>query len=82
MNTNKSSFFRKEIPERRLVTIIAIVYSLIVLATIVPSFAKIATIFLLLPYYLLVPGYCVTLLFNENYDILQRLLFSVFVSIS
>ncbi|MGI0080690.1 MAG: hypothetical protein ACRECH_13845 [Nitrososphaerales archaeon] len=82
MNTNKTSFLRREIPERRLVTIIALAYSLVVFLTVIPSFGTAATFLLLIPYYLIVPGYCVTLLFNENYDVLQRLLFSVFASIS
>ena len=84
MNANKtaSSFLRKEITERRLVTVIALAYSFVVLLTVIPSFGKVATFLLLIPYFLLVPGYCITLLFNENYDILQRLLFSIFASIS
>ncbi len=82
MNTKGTSFLRKEISERRLVTGIALAYSLVVLLTIIPSFAKTVTFLLLIPYYLIVPGYCVTLLFNENYDKLQRLLFSIFASIS
>lgn len=83
MRANKTtSFLRKEISERRLVTIIALAYSFVVIATIIPSFAKTATFLLLIPYYLVVPGYCVTLLLNENYDRLQHLLFSIFASIS
>ncbi len=82
MNASKTSFLRKEISERRLVTVIALVYSLIVLSTVIPSFGKAVIYLLLIPYYLLVPGYCITLLFGENYDRLQRLLFSIFASIS
>ena len=82
MNTNKTSFLKKEISERRLVIAIALVYSLVVLSTTVPSFGKAATFLVLIPYYLLVPGYCITLLFGENYDRLQRLMFSIFASIS
>ena len=82
MNTSKASFFRKEISERRLVTMIALVYSLVVVATIIPSFGKGFLLFILITYYLLVPGYCITLLFNETFDRLQRLLFSVFSSVS
>lgn len=82
MNTSKTSFFRKEVSERRLVTMIALVYSLVVVATIIPTFGKGFLLFVLIPYYLLVPGYCITLLFSENFDRLQRLLFSIFASIS
>jgi hypothetical protein len=82
MTVEKPSFLRQEIAERRLVTMIAFAYSLIVVVTIIPSFSGRLLMFVLVPYYLVVPGYCVTLLFGEDYDRLQRLLFSVLASMS
>jgi hypothetical protein len=46
-----------------------------------PFFADISNVPVVL-YYLFVPGYCLTRFFNEDYPVVQRLLFSGLVSIT
>lgn len=77
-----SSLLRKEISLRQLVILIAFLYSCFIISSLAPSIGRVTPTIALLLYYLLVPGYCTTLLFGENYDPLQRILFSVFISIS
>jgi hypothetical protein len=62
----------------RLTTAVIILYSLFVVASIIPSLYFISSVPIAV-YYLLVPGYCITRLMEEQYGILQRLLFSVAV---
>lgn len=82
MKPNNDSWLRREISPKQLVTVVAFLYSLVTISTLAPSIGSVTPTTVLLVYYILVPGYCVTLLFDENYDILQLLLFSIFISIS
>ena len=82
MINNNKSLFRKEVSLEQLLTFIALLLSIFVISSLAPSIGKYAPNLLLLLYYLLVPGYCVTLVIGEKYDFLQRFLFSIFVSIS
>jgi len=53
-----------------------VVYSIIVLATIIPNIPNVPGV-ILMPYYLLVPGYCVTTLMEKKQAFIERLFFSV-----
>lgn len=53
-----------------------VAYSIIVVATIIPSVHSIPGVFLM-PYYLLVPGYCATTLIGKSETFIERLFFTV-----
>lgn len=82
MKSTNDSFLRREISVKQLVALASLLYSVLIVATLAPAFGKVMPSALLIVYFLLVPGYCVTLLFHEDYDVLQRLLFSIFISMS
>ena len=82
MKSTGKSFLRREVSPSQLASLIAFMYSCVIILTLTPSIHSRTPATLLLLYYILVPGYCVMLLFGENYDWLQRILFSIFVSIS
>lgn len=50
-------------------------YSLLVISTVLPGVKSISN-FLVVPYYLIVPGYCITLLFRQERTTVDYLLFS------
>jgi hypothetical protein len=50
-------------------------YSLLVIATALPGVKSISSL-LVVPYYLIVPGYCITLLFSPERTTVDYLLFS------
>lgn len=52
-----------------------IIYSIIILASATPSFSDISNS-LRIVYYLLVPGYVLTLYLNEDYSVIERLALS------
>jgi len=58
-----------------------VVYSLVVMATILPGFDLVSRI-ILIPYYLLIPGFCITLLLRQARTIVDGLFFSVAWSIA
>jgi hypothetical protein len=58
---------------------VAVIYSVVVMATIIPGFHGVSTL-IVIPYFLLVPGYFVMLLFRYT-GILERLFYSVAWSI-
>jgi uncharacterized membrane protein len=60
---------------------VIVVYSLVVMATILPGFDLVSRI-ILIPYYLLIPGFCVTQLLRQARTILDGLFFSVAWSIA
>jgi hypothetical protein len=62
-------------------TAIVLLYSLGIIATATPTFGDVPNIVVLV-YYLFVPGYVVVLYFNEDYAILQKLLFSVLIGLA
>jgi hypothetical protein len=66
---------------RRIEFAIIVLYSLVVMGSAIPFFADISNVPVVL-YYLFVPGYCVTALFDEDYPIVQRILFSGLISIT
>ncbi|HEV2390574.1 MAG TPA: hypothetical protein VGS04_07620 [Nitrososphaerales archaeon] len=66
---------------RRIEFGVILLYSLAVMGSAVPFFADISNIPVIL-YYLLVPGYCVTGLFGEDYPVVPRILFSSLISIT
>ena len=66
---------------RRIEFLLILAYSLVVMGSATPFFADISNVPVVL-YYLFVPGYCLTRFFNEDYPIVQRLLFSALVSIT
>lgn len=82
MKSSNNSLLRKEISPRQLVTSLSIVYSVAIIATITPPVGRVVPTIFFLVYYLLVPGYCVSLLLGESYDFLQRTLMSIFISMS
>lgn len=59
---------------------VAVVYSLVVMATIVPGVPSISNL-IVIPYYILVPGYFVTLLLR-NTGIIERLFYSIAWSVA
>lgn len=56
-------------------------YSLLVIATIIPGVESISNL-LIVPYYLIIPGYCITLLFRQERTAVDYLLFSVAWSVA
>ncbi len=54
----------------------AVVYSLAVVATIIPVLGRLSNL-IVIPYYVLVPGYFVTLLLRETDTVVERLFYSV-----
>ena len=57
-----------------------VAYSLVVMGTIIPGFPSISNL-IVIPYYILVPGYFVTLLLR-NTGIIDRLFFSIAWSVA
>ena len=55
-------------------------YSLVVMADSTPRFGDISNVPVIL-YFLFVPGFAITLLFRESYNLLERLSFSVILSL-
>ena len=55
---------------------VVVVYSLLVMVTVVPSLHNFPAV-LLMPYYLLVPGYCATTLSRKNENFIEGLFFSI-----
>ena len=53
-----------------------VVYSLAVMATVIPGFDLFSGV-ALIPYYFLIPGFCVTLLLRQAKSVLDGLFFSV-----
>ena len=53
-----------------------VAYSILVVATIIPSVHGVPGV-VLMPYYLLVPGYCATTLLGKNEGFVELLFFSV-----
>jgi hypothetical protein len=58
----------------------AVIYSLIVMATIIPGFPSVSNL-IVIPYYILVPGYFVTTLVR-NTGVLERLFYSIAWSVA
>ena len=61
---------------RNLVNALIVVYSALIMATVVPSFSRI-TGDIVPPYYLFVPGYCITSLFGGVDSLIERLFFTI-----
>jgi hypothetical protein len=70
-----------KVPFEQLRNAVALLYSLIVMASIVPGFALVPHL-LLLPYFLFVPGYFVTLLLRNTGSLLEKLFYAVAWSIA
>jgi hypothetical protein len=60
---------------RQIRTAVIFFYSLLVIATIIPGVGRISNLLVVL-YYLVVPGYCITLFFRQERTIVDFLLFS------
>jgi hypothetical protein len=70
-----------KVPFEQLRNAVALVYSLIVMASTVPGFALVPHL-LLLPYFLFVPGYYVTLLIRNTDSLLEMLFYAVAWSVA
>jgi 1,4-dihydroxy-2-naphthoate octaprenyltransferase len=60
----------------RIGTIIAILYSIGIIASATPSFGDIPNAVVVF-YYLIIPGFVITYYFNEDYALLQRIAYSI-----
>jgi uncharacterized membrane protein len=60
---------------------IILVYSIIVIVTIIPGFTFVSNL-VFLPYFLLVPGYFVTLLLGNTGSFLERLFYTIAWSVA
>ena len=65
---------------RRIVTAVIILYSVFVLSSATPRFANVSNIPVIL-YFLLVPGFAMTLLIREEYTLLERIAFAILLSL-
>jgi uncharacterized membrane protein len=72
---------RLKIPFEQLRDAVALIYSLLVMATIIPGHTLLPHL-LVLPYFLFVPGYFVTLLFGKTGSLLERLFYALAWSVA
>ena len=66
---------------RHWLTILIIAYSLTVMATILPGFGRIPGL-IVFPYYLVVPGYCLTVLLKQDKQPLDLIFYSLVWSLA
>lgn len=67
--------------QRSLTAGIIFIYSLLMIATVIPSFQAISNFFVIL-YFLFIPGFSITLLFGDGYGLFDKLILSVILSLT